>query len=344
MKKRILYCLITLLCLSLNGNADTAVCHYIYFTDGRVEAYPMEFVKNLDCAEGAYTLTLINDSTLNWESGTIDSVSMKPPMYPKFAAFEFNDKYNEQLYDDVEPTLSDDEVYATVGAIGKWLTPSFQLNSPEAVAYVNGKEQTSGTSRQRFADSVVYTLAHPNHRQLAMTKVSDEVWSTPEEEVSEIPLRADMLSTNAPTSMEGEGLDMMLDGNTSTFFHSTWSKDEVYEVDLSKQVYVGVTLPKKLSHIQFHYTDRTGTTRYNIQEWRIEASADGEQWTAITTLNESNGLPTTGNEVTYTSPTIDLGGSYSHLRFVATKVGYKNYLCLSELKLYEVTPADTPPN
>ena len=343
MKRRSIYYLITLLCLSLNSKADTAECHYIYYTDSRVEAYPLEYVKALDHEDNAYTLTLINDSTLSWESGTIDSVSMRPPTYPTFAAFEFNDKHNEQLYDDVEATLSDNEVHATVGAIGKWLTPSFQLSSPEAVAYVNGKEQTSGTSRQRFANSVVYTLAHPNHRQLAMTKVSDEVWSTPEEVVSEIALRADMLSTNAPTSREGEGLDMMLDGNTSTFFHSTWSKDEVYEVDLNKQVYVGVALPKEMSHIQFHYTDRTGTSRYNIQEWRIEASADGEQWTAITTLNESNGLPTTGNEVTYTSPTIDLGGSYSYLRFVATKVGYKNYLCLSELKLYEVTLADNTP-
>ncbi|MBR2360559.1 MAG: CotH kinase family protein [Bacteroidaceae bacterium] len=343
MNKKKFYCLVILLTLVLTGKTDTADCHYIYFTDGSVEAYPQEFVKHVGHNDDTYTLTLINDSTLNWESGTIDSISMMPPTYPKFAAFEFNDKHNEQLYDDVEATLSDDKVRATVGAIGKWLTPSFQLNDPEAVAYVNGKEQTSGISRQRFADSVVYTLAYPNHQLLAMTKVSDEVWNTPEETINEIALSTGMLSTNAPTSMEGEGLDMMLDGNTSTFFHSTWSKDEVYEVDLNKQVYVGVALPKELSYIQFYYTDRTGTTRYNIQEWRIEASADGEQWNTVAILNESNGLPITGNEVTYTSPTIDLGGSYSHLRFVATKVGYKNYLCLSELKLYEVVLSNNTP-
>ena len=75
MNKKKFYCLVILLTLVLTGKTDTADCHYIYFTDGSVEAYPQEFVKHVGHNDDTYTLTLINDSTLNWESGTIDSSS-----------------------------------------------------------------------------------------------------------------------------------------------------------------------------------------------------------------------------------------------------------------------------
>ena len=54
MKRRSIYYLITLLCLSLNSKADTAECHYIYYTDSRVEAYPLEYVKALDHEDNAH--------------------------------------------------------------------------------------------------------------------------------------------------------------------------------------------------------------------------------------------------------------------------------------------------
>lgn len=320
-----------MLCSQTDGNS-----HYIYFANGNVKAFPKEYVKELDNDGGRCTITLVNDSTISWNASEISEISDVKPDYPRFTFFELNDKHNDQLFSDVEATITDDRVTASVGGIGKWLTPTFEMDSSDGIAFVGGNRQTSEESRLRFAEPVVYTLSREGHQRLAMERVSNG-----ETTAREISLNKDMLSTNAPTSQEGEGLDMMLDGNTSTFFHSTWSADKVYEVDLNKQVYISVTLPKAVSDIQFHYVGRPGTSKYNIFEWKIEASNDGSSWTEITTINESNGLPTEGNGVAYTSPTISLGAKYSHLRFTAVKVGYKNYLCISELKLYEVTTSNS---
>ena len=201
-------------------------CHYIYFVNGNVISYPKEYVKSLTTGNGTCSITLINDSIIEWKSNEIDSISSVKPDYPQFTGVEFNDKHNKQLFEDVEATIASDNVTATVGAIRKWLTPTFTLDSDDGIAYVDGIRQESEKSRLRFANPVVYTLSRPGHQRLAMKKVNSG-----ETKVSEIALTTSMLSTNAPTSQEGEGLDMMLDGNTSTLFHSTWSADKVYEVD-----------------------------------------------------------------------------------------------------------------
>ena len=310
--------------------------YYVHFVDDRVWGYPKEFVKDLSNDGGMYVITLMNDSIVSWSVDEVISVNEQAPVYPQFTAFKLDDKLNDQLFRDVEAVVTTDEVRASVSGIGKYLTPSFTMDMPNAVAYACGKEQVSGKSRLRFAEDVVYTLSLPGHERLSVEKVSDEIWSYPESGKVEIPLTVDMLSTNAPTSIEGEGLGMMLDNNPSTIFHSTWSRDPVYDVDLSKQVYVSVELPYAISDFQFYYMGRTGTSTYNVYEWVIEASNDGEGWTGVALFDESDGLPISDNGGIFTSPTISLGASYRYLRFTASRVGYKNYLCLSEFRLYEV--------
>lgn len=317
------------------GWAQGTDMHYVHFSDGRVWGYPKDFVKELRHSDGQYVLVLKNDSIVSWAEEQVTEVSDVAPVYPQFTTFELDDKLNDQLFRDVEAVVTPDEVWTSVSGIGKYLTPTFEMDMPGAVAYANGVEQVSGVSRLRFANDVVYTLLYPGHQRLSVEKISDEVWTHPETEVAEIPLTADMLSTNAPTSFEHEGLGMMLDGDPNTIFHSTWSQDPVYDVDLSQQVYVSVALPYAISELKFYYMGRS-QSGYNIEEWRIEASNDGESWDYITTIDESMGVPTDGGAVSYTSDAIALGASYSHVRFVAARSQYKNYLCLSEFRLYEV--------
>lgn len=330
---------VVFLAVMLVAVAMKAERYYVYFSDGRVWGYPKEMVKEVqsDDAEG-YSLTLLNDSVLSWGSAEVERLSELPPAFPAMTALAFMEELNDELTGDVDAVIADDgRAVASVASIGKYLTPTFVLDAPDAKAYVDGVEQVSGVSRLRFADEVTYVVANDGHEQLAYVKLSDEVWSETGITVEQIPLTADMLSTNAPTSIEGEGLDMMLDGNNSTFFHSTWSKDAVYEVDLTKQVYVQVDLTKGVKEFQFRYVSRPNTERYNIQEWKIEASADGVLWNEVEVLDEAEGLVVSGQGVDYTSPVISMDKAYTHLRFTATKVGYKNYLCLAELNLYEVT-------
>ena len=336
---------LTMLLISLfpmAGRAQDADMHYVYFSDGRVWGYPKAFVKDVQNNGGECFLVLEDDSIVSWSAAEVETVSETAPAYPQFTVFELDDKRNDQLYRDVEATVTADEVTASVSGIGKYLTPSFSMDMPDAVAYVNGKEQASGESRLRFADVVTYTLGRPDYMRLSVEKVSDEVWGKPETGMQEVVLTEDMLSTNAPTSFADEGLGMMLDGDPNTIFHSTWSQDPVYDVDLSKQVYLAVALPYAISDLKFYYTGRS-QAGYNIEEWQIEASNDGEDWTYITTLDESMGVPVDGSSVSYTSDAIALGASYKYVRFVAVRSQYKNYLCLSEFRLYEVTGDEGEP-
>lgn len=311
--------------------------HYVYLTNGRVLGYPTEMVKEVVNDGEEYQLTLLNDSILSWKTGDVIKINNQPPTYPTLEALTFCEELNDELTDDIGAIIADGKATATIPAIGTYLTPTFTLSDTQAKAYINGVEQVSGVSRPRFADDVAYTIAYDGHEQLATVKLTDEVWGETGLTTEEIALTADMLSTNAPTSIEGEGLDMMLDGDASTFFHSTWSKDAVYDVDLTKQIYVQVDLKKAIEEFQFHYISRPNTERYNIQEWKIEASEDGTSWAEVEVLNEANGLTINGQGVDYTSPAISMNKAYTHLRFTATKVGYKNYLCLAEFSLHEVT-------
>lgn len=331
------FLLFALLCALFlaTGKAQEGNMYYVHFSDGRVWGYPKSFVKEIATGDSRYSLTLSNDSVISWSKDEVLSVDEVAPNYPQFTSFKLDDKLNDQLFRDVEATVTAEEVSASVSGIGKYLTPIFAMDMPEAVAYVDGEEQMSGQSRLRFAEDVVYTLGTSSYKRLSVEKISDEIWYNPEPSVAEIPLTVEMLSTNAPTSIANEGLDMVLDGNSSTFFHSTWSRDPIYEVDLSKQVYISVALPYSISELKFYYMGRP-QTGYNIEEWLIEASHNGEQWTSIATIDESMGLPVSGSSVSYTSDVIALGSAYSHVRFVATKSQYKNYLCLSEFRLYEV--------
>ena len=342
MRTRFLLLFVLLASLFSLSMAQDEGMYYVYFSDGRVWGYPKNCVKEVLNDNKGYSLILQNDSLIAWPAEEVQSVSEAAPDYPQFTAFKLDDKLNDQIYRDVTATVTTSEVTATVSGIGKYLTPSFAMDQAGAVAYVNGVEQVSGESRLRFADEVTYTLGHPDYQCLSMVKISDEIWSNPEGEVTEIALTADMLSTNAPTSMENEGLEMMLDNNPNTIFHSTWSRDPIYSVDLTKQVYLSVTLEHSITDLQFYYKGRTDAGNYNVFKWTIEVSADGEEWAEVAALDESAGVPISGSGVEYTSPTVSLGGEYRYLRFVASEVEYKNYLCLSEFRLYEVGDIGEP--
>ena len=104
--------------------AQNAGNHFIYFTDGRLEVYPQELVKGLQTTGDGYALTLINDSVISWTVDEVERVSDQGPELPQLTEFEFDDKLNEQLTNDVAATIADGRVTATVAAIGKYLTPT----------------------------------------------------------------------------------------------------------------------------------------------------------------------------------------------------------------------------
>lgn len=315
---------------------------FVYSKNGTADVFPAALLKGHASSQGRLCITLNNDSVVYYAESELDSVRTAGPSLadlPTFTSFKFNNKYNAQVFTDVIAAIEGDRITASVGAIGKRLTPSFQLSEQGAKVYVDGAEQVSKVSRLRFDGDVVYTIARNGWRIMSHRLVQDEVWSEPStdtEEATAIPLTVDMLSTNAPSNYEDEeGLAMLLDNNPYTFFHSTWGTGAYEKLPTDQNPYLQVDLEEAVQLIRFGYETRYDAARYPMG-FTVQASADGTKWVDVQSLTQADGLPY-GIGLSFTSETIDLGKAYRHLRFVMTSASYKNYLAMSSFSLYKVT-------
>ncbi|MCM1107632.1 MAG: CotH kinase family protein [Clostridium sp.] len=305
---------------------------------GTVDVFTSEILTSFKQTPDSLCLTLITDTVIRYHLDNIEGIDTEPGELPVFKSYKFNNKYNHQLPTDVFGEITPDRVSASVGAIGKWLTASFSLNDARGTAYVDGQEQVSKESRLHFDNPVVYTLALPGMRTLTHKKVKDEVWSNPDENIVLTPLKltADMLSTNAPSNYD-EGLDKMIDGDNSTYFHSTWGTGDYEKLPLDECPYVQIHLNKRIKKWVMDYITRPDAADRCPSSFLLQASNDGVNWTDIRTLTEEDGLPTSGYSQTYQSPVISMDTEYEFLRLTMLTATYKNYLCLSELSISEVT-------
>lgn len=326
--------------------AQTGDSLFVYSKNGTADVFPAALLKGHASEEGQLRITLNNDSVVYYNESDLDSVRTSGPSLadlPVFTSFKFNNKYNAQVFTDVIATISGDRITASVGAIGKRLTPSFQLSEQGARVYVDGAEQESKVSRLRFDRDVVYTIARDGWRIMKHRLVQDEVWTNPSEATetaTPIPLTIDMLSTNAPSNYEEtEGLAMLLDDNPNTFFHSTWGTGQYEKLPTDEYPYLQVDLAEDVQLIRFSYETRNDAARYP-KSFLLQASFDGTKWDDVKTLTQADGLPL-GIGQTFMSQTIDLGNPYRYLRFVMTSASYKNYLAMASFSLYKVTVTDS---
>lgn len=303
---------------------------FIYFKDGSVEAFPMNWITSQNTSGGVMRIN-VDGNFYSYNTQNIDSTSLNPPTnYPTLTSFKFNNKYNDQLFTDTEGVLEGEKVTATVGAIGKWLTPSYQLSSDDAIASINGTVVNSKKSRINFSDDVTFIVSNPRQTVLDRKKVSDAIYSTPEKYITtKIQLTEDMVSTNAPTN-QGEGIGMMLDNDLSTYFHPSNGDDTSAD-----NPYIDIHLDEAMNMVQFGYTLRKDLSRYP-KEISFYVSKDGTTWTLKEKFNRDNGLPyKTG--ATFTSPVIDLGDAYSYFRILQTQASYKKNLFFVEFEFSKIT-------
>ena len=316
---------------------------YVYLSNGDVEGYSLASLEDdYYIANGTVYFPLSGGETIYYTKEEYDSISTVMPALPTMTSFKFNNKYNPTLNVDVECANVTNDMFLSVNAIGKWLTASFQLSDDKAVAYVDTVLQVSKETCQSFANTVAYKVTYPGYNIVKRIKVQDEIWSTPSAsgETAEVKLTADMLSTNKPSTSSNESLANLLDGSSSTIFHSTWGSANDATVNVN--AYIQIALPEQLENIQLYYQCRP-QRGYNPLIWEIYASNNGSNWTLVRTLDYiADGMPRGGAGQEYTSPTISLGGKYSYLRIVQTSGEYsKNHLALAELRVYKVIPATT---
>ncbi|MCR4853372.1 MAG: CotH kinase family protein [Prevotella sp.] len=337
--KRIVWLLLSLLLLSSESEArclhlasnDTT---FVYLRNGDVDVYPQDLAR-IENAENDGWNAIWNDGTIvYYDAQEVERISSEPPSsLPEFTMFKLNNKYNHQVYTDVEADISDRLIALKVGCIGKWLTPSFQLSDEQAVAYIGNEQQYSKRSRRRFDTDVIYTVASPGMRILRRhpkPQGSDET-------VYPLMLTLDQLSTNAPSNYD-EGLDKAIDNNPSTFFHSTWGEGIYQKLPEDSCPHIEIHLDEPLRSVQWSIITRSDANRMP-RVIELMASDDGDSWRHVASYTTADGLPTQPG-ASFTSPTADLGRACSYLRIIQREASYKNYFCVAELDLAKVQPKD----
>ncbi|MCR5180878.1 MAG: CotH kinase family protein [Bacteroidaceae bacterium] len=344
--------------VSAQNIAEAAVSDtlFVYQPGGRLDVYPPAVVKSVVEDDKQLVVTTIDGQNRVYKQAVVDSVGHSAPRnMPVFTSFKFNNKFNGGLYTDVLCEIgANGLITGSASVIGKWLTPSFQLSASEAEVYIGRTRQRSKVSRLSFAEPVDYVVALPGCQILTLSKDTQEPVDpvdpvdpvvpdySLDENAVKIALTSDMLSTNAPTMLENEGLPMLLDGNEYTFFHSTWRASGYETLPLDSCPWIEVNLPEAIHNLQFRYETREANQRWPLA-LRIDVSEDGGTWTAVKSFNsETDGIPQ-ASLTWWTSPVIDLGNDYKYLRIVCTQAAYKNYLCMAELELYKVTGSSSEP-
>ena len=133
---------------------------HVFLTDGRIEAFPLEYVANHTERDGRLVVETNMGLTYTYDLSEVDSVSEKTPTnFPAFESFKFNNDYNDQLFTTANGEIVGDTVFVTIAAIGKRLTPSFKVADDNVEVYVDEQLQTSKETRLRFDKDIFYVIA-----------------------------------------------------------------------------------------------------------------------------------------------------------------------------------------
>lgn len=142
---------------------------------------------------------------------------------------------------------------------------------------------------------------------------------------------ASQMTTNSQNPSAGS-IAALLDGNNDTFFHSDWQ--QAFKQPMTEGTgwhNMQFALPEAVSKVKFYYfgrikpsgyvDDPDHITLYGTNDEQLAAStaaADSAKWTEIADLMKPRYDFPVKNVAgsSYTSPVIDLGGSYKYLRFV----------------------------
>lgn len=316
---------------------------FITKTDGSLWGFPKRYITQQNTTSQALHIT-VGDTTYVFHQSEISSTNHTAPVdLPVMTSFKFNNKFNDQILSDVVATIDSNAITADISCIGKYLTPSFQVSTPEAKVYVDNVEQQSQITRHKFDKDIYYTVAHPNAYILkaVLTKESPAIDNNVPYSIEKIALTEKNFSSNLP-GKTGEGFEELIDGNVSTFFHSTW---DVPQAEKENTIYktwphLDIALPTPLNKVKFSYTTRN-IGSYWPMELSLQASNDNQTWVTVKKLNSDDLLPTTAGS-TFTSDVIALGDNYNHLRLLLDSAAYRRYLVLAEFSLYHVI--DNPNN
>ena len=144
---------------------ENGKCLFVKLADGGMDAYESGKASE---SNGKLTVTY-SGGTATYEAGTYTSYSNDVPVMPTMTTYKFNNKYNHELFSDVEATEVSNNMTLNVNQIGHYLTASFNLSDRKAVAYVGTTLQESKVTRQSFKNAVTYTVTYPGYNLVTST-------------------------------------------------------------------------------------------------------------------------------------------------------------------------------
>ncbi len=158
---------ITLAAALLSSN-PTLATSYVTFNDGHLLVFPDSCLQGTSTTGGYLSFTALDGTEYAYPLTDIQSVEQQlTKELPTILSYEFDNKFNYQVFTDATGDIDGDAISVEVAGIGKWLTASFNLSDGAARAWIDGVDQVSQQSRMRFDHVRVYTVGYPGDFILA---------------------------------------------------------------------------------------------------------------------------------------------------------------------------------
>ncbi len=165
----------------LGGRAETpSDTLFVYMKSGGFNAFPMAVVERQTTEAGRLVIKTASGAEFSYLLDDVERTSFESPAgpLPSFTSFTIQSKHNDEVYANIESTITDDsEIKITVPSIGRWLTPSFELSDASASAYIDGRRQQSGVSRDSYRDGKTFVVARPGELIYTNTRDTGTEWA-----------------------------------------------------------------------------------------------------------------------------------------------------------------------
>ena len=142
---------------------------FVHFIDGRIYAFPQTYIS--DYALTGNTLDINTTWDVKYSYSNVQFADSARIDLPKFTSYKFNNKFNDQLYTDVDAKIDEagspvSAIKLKVAQIGKRLTASFKADWDNAEVYIGTTRQYSKVTRQRFDSAKRYIVSASNLRMV----------------------------------------------------------------------------------------------------------------------------------------------------------------------------------
>jgi hypothetical protein len=181
-----------------------------------------------------------------------------------------------------------------------------------------------------------------DNRPAAFAKTQE--WGAKLQYIEGLVTDGNQYTSNAKDPSEGS-YQALVDGDYTTFFHSTWHTSNDPQADH----YLQAELPEAAQDFYFYFKKRSQNNNNRPTTIVVSGSNDGETFTDITTIAE--GLPTGATPIDYMSAKVAAPEAYKYLRFAVpttnngAKTGDHVFFTFSEFYILpsnELTDAAAP--